>query len=296
MTTNPDKTGCAECGEFEMHADGCKHDDISHGSPVLDSERRNPDSRVCAECGHSDGVDRGGQCVHRLDVPADSVAVWDDNHCGHRCTFPDSERHEFTPDEFRVCKVCGAQGDILCQQGQQPRSADCHVPRRSAVYCYCGERGEHVCDPTKCVNPDCWVGATMVGWPHDKSECAAPPEPSGPPAQPVCEQCESNARWNEAGGYHAAAFKCREYCRAGHRPAPEAAVEDALAELRTLNPKGFCEIMFPTESGTAKNYLANVVIAVWDESRERGSLLHFDDVTLEAAMQQVRDWKEQSNG
>jgi len=37
------------------------------------------------------------------------------------------------------------------------------------------------------------------------------------PAQ-VCAQCESNARWNEAGGYHAAAFKCREYCRAGHRP------------------------------------------------------------------------------
>lgn len=43
--------------------------------------------RVCPECGHSDGVDRSGQCVHKIE-PVGPVAVWDDNHCGHCCTFP----------------------------------------------------------------------------------------------------------------------------------------------------------------------------------------------------------------
>jgi len=34
--------------------------------------------------------------------------------------------------------------------------------------------------------------------------------------QECCLQCESNARSNEAGGYHVAAEKCRAYCRRGH--------------------------------------------------------------------------------
>jgi hypothetical protein len=33
----------------------------------------------------------------------------------------------------------------------------------------------------------------------------------------ICAQCESNARWNEAGGYRELAEKCREYCRNGHK-------------------------------------------------------------------------------
>jgi hypothetical protein len=33
----------------------------------------------------------------------------------------------------------------------------------------------------------------------------------------ICAQCESNARWNDAGGYHGLAEKCREYCRRGHK-------------------------------------------------------------------------------
>lgn len=48
-------------------------------------------SAVCVECGHDCGVDRGGQCVYQLTVPADSVAVWDDNHCGCHCIFPEPE-------------------------------------------------------------------------------------------------------------------------------------------------------------------------------------------------------------
>jgi hypothetical protein len=68
-------------------------------------------------------------------------------------------------------------------------------------------------------------------------------------------------------------------------------VESCLAELREMFPQGFCEIMFPTESGTAKNHLANVVIAVWDSTRANGSLLHFDGETLFEAMQFVREWK-----
>lgn len=32
----------------------------------------------------------------------------------------------------------------------------------------------------------------------------------------ICVQCESNARWNEAGGYNDLAEECREYCRRGH--------------------------------------------------------------------------------
>lgn len=36
-------------------------------------------------------------------------------------------------------------------------------------------------------------------------------------AREVCAQCESNARWNEAGGYDELAKECREYCRRGHR-------------------------------------------------------------------------------
>lgn len=35
--------------------------------------------------------------------------------------------------------------------------------------------------------------------------------------QKMCAQCEANAQWNEAGGYHELAEKCREYCRHGHR-------------------------------------------------------------------------------
>jgi hypothetical protein len=33
----------------------------------------------------------------------------------------------------------------------------------------------------------------------------------------VCLQCESNARWNEAGGYLDLAERCRQYCLNGHR-------------------------------------------------------------------------------
>lgn len=33
----------------------------------------------------------------------------------------------------------------------------------------------------------------------------------------VCVQCESNARWNEAGGYNQLAEQCRDYCRRGHK-------------------------------------------------------------------------------
>lgn len=35
--------------------------------------------------------------------------------------------------------------------------------------------------------------------------------------QKLCAQCEANARWNEAGGYHELAEQCREYCRRGHK-------------------------------------------------------------------------------
>lgn len=35
--------------------------------------------------------------------------------------------------------------------------------------------------------------------------------------QKVCAQCESNARWNEAGGYKELAEQCREHCRRGHK-------------------------------------------------------------------------------
>jgi hypothetical protein len=44
---------------------------------------------------------------------------------------------------------------------------------------------------------------------------------------PVCEQCESNARANEAAGYHALAAKCRRYCRNGHREIPDVRLLDA---------------------------------------------------------------------
>lgn len=37
------------------------------------------------------------------------------------------------------------------------------------------------------------------------------------PDSDLCAQCLSNARWNDAGGYHELAEKCRQYCRNGHR-------------------------------------------------------------------------------
>lgn len=76
--------------------------------------------------------------------------------------------------------------------------------------------------------------------------------------------------------------------------ADEISIDNALAELRGLFPQGFCEIMFPTESGTEKNYLASVVIAVWDTTRSCGSLSHFDSPTLSEAMRAVRDHAFQS--
>lgn len=36
-------------------------------------------------------------------------------------------------------------------------------------------------------------------------------------ARELCAQCEANARWNDAGGYHELAKKCRDYCRRGHK-------------------------------------------------------------------------------
>lgn len=38
-------------------------------------------------------------------------------------------------------------------------------------YCYCGERGFHECDPKMCIDPNCWIGTTTVGWPHLKVAC-----------------------------------------------------------------------------------------------------------------------------
>lgn len=35
----------------------------------------------------------------------------------------------------------------------------------------------------------------------------------------LCSQCRSNARSNDAGGYHRLAEECRAYCRSGHDPA-----------------------------------------------------------------------------
>lgn len=49
---------------------------------------------------------------------------------------------------------------------------------------------------------------------------AATAIPSSEPtidSKPVCARCESNARNNEAGGYHDLATECRAYCRRGHR-------------------------------------------------------------------------------
>lgn len=51
-----------------------------------------------------------------------------------------------------------------------------------------------------------------------RSLLAAAPAPA---AQKVCAQCETNARDNEAGGYNNLAKECREYCRRGHKPAPQ---------------------------------------------------------------------------
>jgi hypothetical protein len=42
----------------------------------------------------------------------------------------------------------------------------------------------------------------------------------------ICVQCESNARWNEAGGYHELAESCREYCRNGHKEQSNAITAD----------------------------------------------------------------------
>lgn len=44
----------------------------------------------------------------------------------------------------------------------------------------------------------------------------------------ICLQCESNARWNEAGGYHDLAEQCREYCRRGHKEKSNAVTTDDL--------------------------------------------------------------------
>jgi len=61
-------------------------------------------------------------------------------------------------------------------------------------------------------------------------------------------------------------------------------VEAALVKLRERYPNGFCEIMFSTESGTEKNYLASAVIAVWDSSRSSELLTHYDAPTLAEAL------------
>lgn len=56
-------------------------------SEALRAADETSDGQPCVKCGHSDGVDRGGQCVHRLTVNPSSVAVWDDTHCGCKCSF-----------------------------------------------------------------------------------------------------------------------------------------------------------------------------------------------------------------
>lgn len=47
--------------------------------------------------------------------------------------------------------------------------------------------------------------------------------PGTEPVQPkideyddLCLQCQSNARWNRAGGYYTLAAECRAYCLGGH--------------------------------------------------------------------------------
>lgn len=48
---------------------------------------------------------------------------------------------------------------------------------RQYPYCYCGEEDVpgHIHAEGMCIDPDCWVGKTMVGWPHKTSECQENP-------------------------------------------------------------------------------------------------------------------------
>lgn len=68
----------------------------------------------CIECGHTCGTDRSGQCVYQLTVPADSVAVWDDNHCGCKCVYPTTgavtQSVYVSEHPFNVrCNTCGLE-------------------------------------------------------------------------------------------------------------------------------------------------------------------------------------------
>lgn len=40
-------------------------------------------------------------------------------------------------------------------------------------YCLCGERDfpGHDHADGMCIDPDCWMGSTMNGWPHKISDC-----------------------------------------------------------------------------------------------------------------------------
>lgn len=57
------------------------------------------------------------------------------------------------------------------------------------------------------------------------------------PDEVACAQCEANARYNEAGGYHELAKKCREYCRRGHRETKEMGTEPKMIKVDSTHGK-----------------------------------------------------------
>jgi hypothetical protein len=161
MNKDKPERGCRICFQPVYHDTRCL---FAKGLdfPVLDSERVPAEpaesGRVCVECGHNDGVDRGGQCVHRLDVPAENVAVWDDNHCGHRCQFPESEqieRHGFVQTFNKWCGYeveydvpCGELPDAAIHIPAEPPRSPCHNMPVIAGHCIlCKQLAEPVPAP-----------------------------------------------------------------------------------------------------------------------------------------------------
>ena len=61
-------------------------------------------------------------------------------------------------------------------------------------------------------------GFSAVGGARDREEVCMITNPTELTVQQeLCAQCKSNADWNDAGGYHELAQRCRDYCRSDHR-------------------------------------------------------------------------------
>lgn len=142
---------------------------------------------VCAYCGHYETELTDDPVCHAKGHPARPTEPQRRTSVPPRC--------EFTCHDPSYKSLCGTahrcklpaghsvRQECLESGGHDTEDFEGHEPpqcRTNSEYCRCGERGEHVCDPEKCIDPACSLGATMVGWPHDKSECTSNSVPEPP--------------------------------------------------------------------------------------------------------------------